>query len=84
MYLLTETVTSLRQSEQWFWENEPRKVIAMIDQKKKNEIELLKAQSVFIAHCVWGGDPDKLTGEKDKKIAGIDTPVNPDLLKGWY
>ena len=45
----------------------------------------MKAQSAYIACCVWGKDMDKLDGtEKEKEVLGIDKPVDPQMLKGFY
>lgn len=44
----------------------------------------MKAQSAFIACSVWGKNPDEFTVSKDKKIFGIDKPVDPKLLRGFY
>lgn len=45
----------------------------------------MKAQSAYIACCILGKDMDKLDGTKRKeKVYGIDEPVNPAMLKGFY
>lgn len=72
----------LNKSEDWFWSTEPRIVINLIEEKKKIDIERMKTQGAFIACCVWGKNPDELT--KKKEVLGIDKPVNPSMLKGWY
>lgn len=69
-------------SEQWFWSNEPKKVIAMIDQKKEIDIEKLKLSGLLTACSIWGKKPDDFI--KEEEVAGIDKPVDPQLLKGWY
>lgn len=43
----------------------------------------MKAQGAYVAMCVWGKNPDELD-DKDDGILGVDKPVNPELLKGWY
>lgn len=58
-------------------------VVALIEERKRIDLEMMKTQSAFIAHCVWGGNPDKLTEDKTE-VLGIDKPVNPQALKGWY
>ena len=45
-------------SEEVFWESTPRKIIALIDQKKEIEKARIKNQAVYIACMVWGKDPD--------------------------
>ena len=68
-------------SEQSFWESTPRKIIALIDQKKKIEKAKLKNQAVYIACMVWGKDPDEVE-EKGGPVAGRDIPINEGALKG--
>lgn len=84
VYLMTETLITLRQSEEWFWNCEPRVLIALIEKAKEIKIEEMKTQSVFIASCVWGKNPDKLIKKEDEEVLGIDKPVDPSLLRGWY
>ena len=51
-------------SEEVFWESTPRKIIALIDQKKEIEKAKTKNLAVYIASMVWGKDPDKIEKEK--------------------
>lgn len=81
---MTSSITELGKDESWFWNTEPRIVIALIDKKKEMDIEKMKAQSAFIACSVWGKNPDEFMVSNDKKIFGIDKPVNPELLRGFY
>lgn len=83
-YLLTSAIVDLGKDESWFWSTEPRIVISLINEKKKMDIEKMKTQSAYIACCVWGKNMDELDGGKEKKVLGIDEPVNPSLLKGFY
>ena len=68
-------------SEQSFWESTPRKIIALIDQKKEIEKARIKNQAVYIACMVWGNDPDDLE-EKGGPVAGRDIPISEGALKG--
>jgi hypothetical protein len=43
----------------------------------------MKTQGAYIAMCVWGKNPNDLD-EPDGEVLGIDKPVSPDMLKGWY
>ena len=67
-------------SEENFWESTPRKIIALIDQKKEIEMAKIKNLAVFIACYVWGKDPEENNGEK--LVAGRDKPIDPSALKG--
>ncbi len=83
--MLTSTITELGKDEDWFWNTEPKLVINLINEKKRIDREKMKAQSAYIACCVWGKDMDKLDGtEREEEVLGIDKPVNPELLKGFY
>lgn len=68
-------------SESDFWESTPRKIIALIDQKKKIEKASIKNQAIYIACMVWGKDPDEFE-KKDELVAGRDVPINEGALKG--
>ena len=68
-------------SEESFWESTPRKIIALIDQKKEIEKAKIKNQAVYIACMVWGKDPDEVE-EKGGLVAGRDVPISEGALKG--
>ena len=68
----------LGQSEEWFWKQTPRKFIALLNQKKRIDIEKMKTQAALI----WGADIDDPI-EKSKGVPGVDRPADPELLKGW-
>ena len=70
-------------SEQSFWESTPRKIIALIDQKKEIEKAKIKNQAVYIACMVWGKDPDDLE-ETGGLVAGRDIPISEDALNGFF
>lgn len=80
---MTESIVGLGKSEEWFWDSEPRIVINLINQYKEIEKERMKTQSMYIACCVWGKNPSELEGEDDG-VPGIDKPVDPNMLKGFY
>ena len=67
-------------SEEYFWESTPKKIIALIDQKKEIEKVNIKNLAVFVASYVWGKDPEKNTD--DDPVAGRDKPIDPNALKG--
>ena len=67
-------------SEQYFWESTPRKIIALIDQKKEIEKARLKNQAIYIACYVWGKDPDKHE-DNGEPVAGRDVPISEGALK---
>lgn len=70
-------------SEQSFWESTPRKIIALIDQKKEIEKAKIKNQAVYIACMVWGKDPDDLE-ETGGPVAGRDIPIDEGALNGFF
>lgn len=73
-------------SEKWFWSTEPKLVITMIEEKKKIDIEKMKLQAAYTGVCVWGKNPNELDGTLASAAAvpGVDVPVSPDALKGFY
>ena len=70
-------------SEGYFWESTPRKIIALIDQKKEIERAKTKNLAVYIACMVWGKDPDEMENKKSEPIAGRDYPASESNLKGF-
>lgn len=70
-------------SEQSFWESTPRKIIALIDQKKEIEKARVKNQAVYIACMVWGKDPDEAE-QKGGLVAGRDVPISENALNGLF
>ena len=71
-------------SEGYFWESTPRKIIALIDQKKEIERAKIKNLAVYTACMVWGKDPDEIEKEKNAPIAGRDFPAGESALKGFF
>ena len=55
-------------SEADFWESTPRKIIALIDQKKEIEKAKTKNLAVYIASMVWGKDPDEMKKKKMHRL----------------
>lgn len=70
-------------SEEYFWESTPRKIIALIDQKKKLENTKIKNLAIYTACFVWGKDPDENAVEENKIMPGRDVPVSEGALKGF-
>jgi hypothetical protein len=68
-------------SEDYFWESTPRKIIALIDQKKEIEKVRTKNLAVYIACYVWGKDPEE-NEKADGPVAGRDVPIDPSALNG--
>lgn len=66
--------------ECWFWESTPRKVIAIIDQKKEIETAMQKNLAVYIASYVWGKDPEEK--KENSVVLGRDAPIDEHLLRG--
>ena len=67
-------------SEDYFWESEPKKIIALIDQKKEIEKINQKNLAIYIASYVWGKDPDEMEQKERGLIPGIDIPVDESLI----
>lgn len=84
MYLLTATITELGKDEAWFWSSEPRLVFYLVEEKKKIDLEKMKAQGAYIACCVWGKNPNEIDMAQDPEVLGVDKPVPVEMLKGWY
>ena len=84
---MTESITSLGKSEEWFWESELRIVWNLIKEKKKIDKERMKAQAMYIACSVWGKNIDSLDKDTEENpnrpMPGRDVPVDADLLRGW-
>lgn len=68
-------------SEEYFWESTPRKIIALIDQKKEIEKANIKNQATYIACMVWGKDPDEVE-QKGGPVAGRDMPISESAIQG--
>lgn len=71
-------------SEEYFWESEPKKIIALIDQKKEIEKINQKNLAIYIASYVWGKDPDEMEQKKRGPIPGIDIPVDESLINRLF
>ena len=69
--------------EEYFWESTPRKILALIDQKKEIEKARARSQAVYIACMVWGKDPDEVE-EKGGPVAGRDIPISEGALRGLF
>ena len=69
-------------SEEYFWESTPRKIIALIDQKKEVEKVQQKNLAIYIACYVWGKDPDE-NETQNKPVAGRDVPIDENTLRGF-
>ena len=67
-------------TEEYFWESEPKKIIALIDQKKEIEKINQKNLAIYIASYVWGKDPDEMEKKERGPIPGIDIPIDESLL----
>lgn len=65
--MYTATITGLGQSDKWFWDTEPKTVIAMLDEKKKIDLENWR----LMAHLNQGGQVETDAGE----LEGVDAPA---------
>lgn len=79
---MTASIVKLGKDETWFWSTEPRVVIHLIEEQKRIERETIKAQSMYIACCVWGKIPNEIE-DKEEPIPGIDVPVDSSALRGF-
>ena len=67
-------------TEDYFWKSTPRKIIALIDQKKEIEKINQKNLAIYIASYVWGKDPDEMEKKERGPIPGIDIPIDEGLI----
>ena len=67
-------------TEEQFWESTPRKIIALIDQKKEIEKARLKNQAVYIACYVWGKEPEEVEEKERGPIPGVDIPIDSSIV----
>ncbi|MBR3197085.1 MAG: hypothetical protein IKF66_01140 [Methanobrevibacter sp.] len=67
-------------TEEYFWESEPKKIIALIDQKNKIEKIKNKNLAIYIASFIMGKDPDEMEKKERGLIPGIDIPVDEGLV----
>lgn len=68
-------------TEEYFWESEPKKIIALIDQKNKIEKIKNKNLAIYIASFILGNkDPDEMEKKERGLIPGIDIPVDESLV----
>ena len=73
----------LGKSEEEFWESTPRKVMALIDQKKEIEKVNMKNQAIYIAYYVWGKDPDEFE-QQGGPLVGVDVPASAGLVSRLF
>lgn len=76
-------MTSLGQSEEWFWDQELRIVWNLINEKKKIDEIKMKNSAIYTASYVWGKDPDK-DKESDRPMPGRDYPATDEDMRGFY
>ena len=80
-YLLTEAITTLGKSEEWFWDSELRIVWNLIMERRRLDEIRMKNQAIYIASYVWGHEPDE---EEEKEVAGRDKPIDEGMLRGLF
>ena len=80
--MLTEAVTTLGKSEEWFWDSELRIVWNLIMEKRRLDEIRMKNQAIYIASYVWGHEPDE--EEEEKEVAGRDKPIDEGMLRGLF
>lgn len=80
--MLTEAITTLGKSEEWFWDSELRIVWNLIMEKRRLDEIRMKNQAIYIASYVWGHEPDE--EEEEKEVAGRDKPIDEGLLRGLF
>lgn len=68
IYLFTASQTELGKSEKWFWKATPRKIVAMLNEKKRIDLEKWKVQG----YLNQGGQIED--DENEKGVPGIDFP----------
>ena len=81
--MLTEAITTLGKSEEWFWDSELRIVWNLIMEKRRLDEIRMKNQAIYIASYVWGHEPDE-GEEEEKEVAGRDKPIDEGMLRGLF
>jgi len=70
-------------TEEYFWNSTPRKIISLINEKRKIDKVNQKNLAIYIACYVWGKEPDDFEDAdngKRKPIPGIDIPADDSLI----
>lgn len=80
--MLTEAITTLGKSEEWFWDSELRIVWNLIMEKRRLDEIRMKNQAIYIASYVWGHEPDE--EKEEKEVAGRDKPIDEGMLRGLF
>ena len=80
--MLTEAITTLGKSEEWFWDSELRIVWNLIMEKRRLDEIRMKNQAIYIASYVWGHKPDE--EEEEKEVSGRDKPIDEGMLRGLF
>lgn len=80
--MLTEAITTLGKSEEWFWDSELRIVWNLIMEKRRLDEIRMKNQAIYIASYVWGHEPNE--EEEEKEVAGRDKPIDEGMLRGLF
>lgn len=81
--MLTEAVTTLGKSEEWFWDSELRIVWNLIMEKRRLDEIKMKNQAIYIAFYICHG-PNEEEEEEEKEVAGRDKPIDESLLGGLF
>ena len=79
-YFLSETF-DMGRSEEWFWNCEPKKFVALIKMKKEREKEKLKTLAIYVGCDFTGKDFEIM---EPNEVEGIDKPVSQDALRSLY
>lgn len=79
---MTEAITTLGKSEEWFWDSELRIVWNLIMERRRLDEIRMKNQAIYIASYVWGHEPDE--EEEEKEVAGRDKPIDEGMLRGLF
>lgn len=80
--MLTEAITTLGKSEEWFWDSELRIVWNLIMERRRLDEIRMKNQAIYIASYVWGHELDEK--EEEKEVAGRDKPIDEGMLRGLF
>lgn len=70
-------------TEEYFWNSTPRKIISLINEKRKIDKVNQKNLAIYIACYVWRKEPDDFEDTDDgkrKPIPGIDIPADDSLI----
>jgi hypothetical protein len=81
--LYTATLTELRQTDEWFWNQTPRVIVAMLDEVKRIKRADYKTLAIYTALAVWGKEIPDGEQAKEEALPGRDFPADENMLSAF-